>query len=109
MVSKRHTLWENSDLKMDLEYANGEWYIHCDIYEWSLAVYRDILLAITDSSPELTALGIKRLLAQVPDDDNKLRKFVEMFGFEKTNARTLTETDSIYVLEVDKWAHSQDL
>lgn len=65
-----------------MEPAPGKYCIHCDVFEWSKETYKELLNQWGEVLEELYKAGLDEIYAVVPEEEGKIRRFAEMFGFE---------------------------
>lgn len=80
------------DYYLRIEKVEGNMFCHLDIYQWSVAVYKSMLVDL-ESIREAVAPSI--LLCNMNKDEPEKIKLVEMFGF-----LTAHDTGPSYVMEL---------
>ena len=67
---------------LSIEVNEGYHFFHSDIKKWSPSAFKRYLDIFCNAMVELNDLGIDVVYVCISNEDNKLRKWEEMFGFE---------------------------
>lgn len=67
-----------------MEPAPGKYCVHCDVLEWSKDTFKEFVNQWGEVLEELYKAQIDEVYAIIPEEEKKIAKFAEMFGFEKS-------------------------
>jgi hypothetical protein len=87
--------YEDDDLIVSLEWADGEPYIHHDIYNWNKTTFKKLIVEVDKLCSLLTQLNYDVLWSYYPKTNTTVKKFCDYFGFKQVGE---TE-DSIVVMK----------
>lgn len=75
-----HTVIKNDfgHLQYEID-KQGNYFIHLELYKWSKSLYKQYLIFFYAWLKQLK--GIDHVFVVIPDNDPKLYKFEELFGF----------------------------
>ena len=68
--------------KLSIEVNEGYHFFHSDIKKWSPSAFKRYLDIFCNAMVELNDLGIDDVYVCISNEDDKLRKWEEMFGFK---------------------------
>lgn len=71
-----------TDIKLRLEVSEGYHFFHVEMDKWSHNIFKRHLDILSHALIQLHDLGINNTYAYINNKDSKLRKWIEMFGFE---------------------------
>lgn len=78
----RHILYRTEDGQLDVEFLNGQPYLHLSLNNWSVSKYKQYKRTLSILKEALKEMGYSHMYVGIPDNDPKLLKFEQMFGFE---------------------------
>jgi hypothetical protein len=90
-------LIDDDDMLIHLEMNDGVPFIHLELWQWNLRVYKKLYLNLHLIREGLRTKGYDLLGAYNVNQDDKWRKFVEHMGFTK---RTEHNGLDVYAIEV---------
>lgn len=70
------------DYLVRTEIDAGFFVLHCEVYNWSAEIYKELLDILVDVMDKASDEGYPSIYVVVDNDDDKLFKFATMFGFE---------------------------
>lgn len=100
----KHTVIDNEYGSLSFEEYEGQWLVHCDIYKWSLSLYKEYLEVWRMVLEEVKAKGVDVLWAVFSADSNT-DKFAAMFGMGPVTPAIDKETGEkrwVYKIDVDE-------
>ena len=84
-MSKHPKIYEDETVAVYLElHPYFGCFIHVDSKKWNKKVFRHYMEVFAELLTQLEAKGFDYICAAILEDDKKLMKFSEMFGFEDT-------------------------
>lgn len=79
----RITLVETDDVTLDvIEPYPGKYCLHCGVYNWSKSKFKEYLQEWGGILEELYKSSIDEIYCLIPEEERKVQKFAEMFGFQ---------------------------
>ena len=97
-------IYEDKVGRLFLELHKGTPFIHCTINKWSKDIYNYCIEVWSVVLDELYKRGIDVIYASIDENDKKLIKCANMFGFEKINGEAVTFDGKIRkIYKVNIW------
>ena len=87
-MSKRHTVLKNEFGTLSCEISKeGCWFVHLELKKWSKSLYKEYLIFFYKWLHTLNKKGVSAVFVLIPEGDDKLYKFEEMFGFKEIDRK----------------------
>lgn len=82
-MSDRVTVLKNEYGHLQYHVYKGAYFIHLELYKWSKLLFKKYQIVFEMWLLDLAEDGIDAVFVIIPDNDKKLYKFEQMFGFEE--------------------------
>jgi len=82
-MSSRSTVLKNEYGHLEYQVFKGAYFVHLTLHQWSKSLYKKYLIVFEMWLLDLAEDGIEDVFVIIPDNDKKLYKFEEMFGFKE--------------------------
>jgi len=87
-MSKRHTVLKNEMGTLTCEISEeGCWFLHFELHRWSKRLYKESLVFFYKWLHTLHEKGVYAVFVLIPEGDDKLYKWEEMFGFKEIDRK----------------------
>ena len=73
----------NDDGRLCIQWVDGLPFIHLQLYNWSKSAYKKYKSIWNELLKNLSIKGVPCVFVIIPDNDDKLYHFEQMFGFEE--------------------------
>jgi len=83
LMSNRVTVLKNDYGHLQYEIFNDAYFIHLELYKWSKELYKKYMVMFEEWLLGLSDSGVNSVFVLISDNDKKLYKFEQMFGFEE--------------------------
>jgi hypothetical protein len=73
----------NDDGRLRIQWVGHLPFIHLQLYNWTPSAFKKYKTIWSDLLKELGSKGVPCVFVMIPDNDEKLYHFEQMFGFEE--------------------------
>ena len=73
----------NDDGRLRIQWVNDLPFIHLQLYNWTPSAFKKYKVIWSKLLKDLGSKGVPCVFVMIPDDDEKLYHFEQMFGFEE--------------------------
>ncbi len=73
----------NDNGRLRIQWVDGIPFIHLQLYHWSTQAYKEYKRIWSKLLKDLGSKGVPCVFVIIPDNDEKLYHFEQMFGFEE--------------------------
>jgi len=78
----RQIVLDLAEVQLEIEWYVGQPFFHVQVNEWSPGYYKWYKHLFKDILSELKDEGVPKAFVLIPNNDKKLLKFEQMFGFD---------------------------
>lgn len=77
------TFWKDEDVELKFEFADDRVFAHATVTNWNKSKYKKFVSIWLAAKEELSNNGYLEIFVAIPDNDKKLYKFEQLFGFSE--------------------------